>query len=658
MAKKASKQSKLSTEQQKDRDILVRLDKYFSSALNHPTWIAARENIIKCHKYKENEQWTAAELAELKKRGQPPTVNNQVKVTIDRMVGQFVKTRTRIGFRGRNPTDEPTANVLSDLFLYIKQNTQLEFEERDMVDDGFTGGFGVLEVAPIFDDMMKADIQIQHEDCLSIFPDPYSRKYDWNKDAKFICRAKWLDIEEAKELYPDKADQISAMMTDNHAGLLGGIDSFKKDSYVDAETQRIRVVECWYKVQEKQSMVLLGNGQSFDRKDISKEELEQIKASGMTYRIFDRIKSTLKVGVFSGGILFEHKETDRRYFPFVPYFAHRKKNGEPYSLIFIALTMQDAINKRESKALHLLNTNQTFYEEDAVVDENELATEIARPDGQVKLRRGGMERFKLEKNIDLAVTQFNMHNEAKNDYRRITGINPDAMGERSEVRSGIGIARKQAMTDVIITPLFDNIRRTRTILANVVLELIQKNFTEEMIFYITDNLDKSKYIAFDKNHIEAVKQGKFDTIIEDMPDTTTIQQEQFQTLGNLLPQILPFGPFWVKFLIQMSDLRDKEALLKQVEAASTPPPTDPKINLSLKWEELDPQEKAVFSAKMGMPELAQMEMMEGRQPAHVSKIQGDITKEMMKSDTQGEKMRSDTAREEMKGRQKEKAGSV
>jgi hypothetical protein len=651
---------KLSKSQKEDRDILVKVDGYFSSALNSPTWVSARENMMTCHKYKEGDQWTSEELTELKNRHQPPTVNNQVKVTIDRMVGQFVKTRTRIGYRGRNsPTDEPVANTLSDLFLYIRQNTQLEFEEREMVEDGFTGGFGVLEASVTFDDMFKPDIQIRHEDCFSIFPDPNSKRYDWNKDAKFICRAKWVDVDEAKELYPDKSIQISGMVTDNHAGLLGSIDSFKKDNYIDPQNERIRIVECEYKVLEKKTMLFFSDGTSVDSEDISTGQMKEIKASGREYRKIERLTHKMYVGVFSGGVLFEHKEVDRTYFKFIPYFADRKKSGEPYSRIFISLTMQDAINKRESKALHLLSTNQSIYEEDAVSNENELATEVARPDGQVKLRRGGMEKFRLEKNLDLAVTQFNMHNQAKSDYRQITGVNPDALGEKSEVRSGIGIARKQAMTDMIVAPQNDNIRRTRVILANVVLELIQKNFTEEKIVYITDDLNKSRTVSLSKDHIAAIKQSQYDVIVEDLPDVTTIQQEQLQTIGNLLPQILPFGPFWVRFLIQMSDLRDKEAILKQLEQASQPPPADPKINLTLQWTELPAEQQAAFAQKMGMPSLVQAIMANPQQPAHISKIQGEVSKEAMKGDVQHEKMKGDMQKEMMKGQmQKESVGSA
>ncbi len=582
--------TKVEAENKEQTDVLIRLDKYFTSALDHPTWTSWRDNAVKCFKYKEGDQWTPAEKKELKKRSQPETVNNQVKVTIDRMVGQFVKQRTRIGYRGRNAqTDQPVADVLSDAFLFVKQNNHLEYEEREQAEDGFTCGMGVLETAIDFDDLLEPQIRIHHIDTLEMFPDPYSRRYDWNEDAVFICRAKWVDMDEAQELYPAKKSMIRAALYDSSDGLLGDIDSFKNSNYIDADRHRIRVVECWYKTKEKESILLMPDGSTQNVTNKKESEIKKLLKVKKTRRI-DRLKHKMKMGMFSGGILFEHKEVDRDRFPYVPNFVHRKKSGAPYSLIEIALTMQDAINKRESKALHLLNTNQLLVERGTVRDKNEIQNEMARPDGFLEFEAGAIsnKRVQIEKNIDLAVSQFNLHNEAKSDFRKITGVNPDALGERSEVRSGVGIARKQAMTDIIIAPVFDNLRRSRIILAGNVLELIQKYWTERKLFYITDDLNATRQVVLNSSpeQTEAIKQSIFDVVVDDLPDTTTLQQEQFQNITNILPQILPFGPFWTTLLFQMSDIRNKDEIVKQIQAASGPPPPDPKISLSLQWAEI------------------------------------------------------------------------
>ncbi|HEY4715089.1 MAG TPA: hypothetical protein VIH31_01120, partial [Candidatus Paceibacterota bacterium] len=193
--------SKNGKETSSDQELLVQLDEWIRADIEHPTWVSWRENALKCFRYKENDQWTKKELAELEERGQPPTINNQISVTINRLVGQFVKIKTRIGYRGRNqPQDQSVAEALTDTFLYIRQANALEFEEVEMADNGFTGGFGVLETYVEFDDIGQPEIKVRSEDPFSIFPDGWSRRYDWNEDATRISRAKWMDAKDAQAM--------------------------------------------------------------------------------------------------------------------------------------------------------------------------------------------------------------------------------------------------------------------------------------------------------------------------------------------------------------------------------------------------------------------------------------------------------------------------
>lgn len=608
------------------------LDRRFQASLDHPTWRSFRDNAEKCFKYLEGDQWTAAELKELDKRGQPATVNNQVKVTVDRMIGQFVLQRTKIGYKGRNsPEDDPLANLLTDVFLYIKQNNNLEFEERDAATDGFTCGFGCLELFVTFDDDLQPEIRIRHEDVFNIFPDPYSRRYDWNEDATYVSRAKWVDLEEAKELFPSRARELNALF-EQPEGLVS-TDSFRNDNYIDSNRRRVRLIETEHKVKEKKTILLFRDGGRMENP--TTRQIREAEKSGREFRKFDRVESKLMSSTWTTNILFEEKDTKRKNFKWIPYYVHRKKTGEPFSLVLISLTMQDAINKRESKALHLLNSNQKLYERNTVKDKTELANESARPDGQMEVEPGALSnaRFQLIQNLELAATQFSMHQAAQQDFRTITGINPDARGEKSEVRSGIGIARKQAMTDLILTPMYDNWRRTRAILARAILELVQQNYTERKVFTITDDAGVSKGVTINGGPGTNIpNEATYDVIVEDQPDMLTTRQEQFALLGQILPGVLPFGPFWAEILIGLSDIRGKDDLIKKIREMSQPPPNEPKISLALQWTELTPDEKSVFAAKMGLSQLAEAEMRAGTDPAHITKAKVELEKAKIKEE--------------------------
>jgi hypothetical protein len=203
-----------------EKDLVVKLEDMFQSSLEHPSWREWRSTIAPtCFRYREGDQWTAAERATLKKRHQPEITNNQVSVTINRLVGQFVKQKVRIRYQGRNPkTDDLGAAALSDIMLFIRQVNGLEFEERDQIEEGFTSGFGCLEVGVTWNDAYEPEITITNEDGLDIFPDPMSRRYDWNADAKFICRVKLPHLDEAIELYPKKKKEFEALFNKANRG--------------------------------------------------------------------------------------------------------------------------------------------------------------------------------------------------------------------------------------------------------------------------------------------------------------------------------------------------------------------------------------------------------------------------------------------------------
>lgn len=620
------------------QDILEKLDRMFESALNHPTWTSWREHAVKCIRYKEGKQWTKEELAILKERKQPATVNNQVSVTVNHMLGQFIKTKTRTKLRGRNsPTDDKTASALSSALLFIHQNNDEEFEEREVAEDGFTTGFGCFETDVTFDTMANPEIRVRHVDSLEILPDPYSRRYDWNEDARFVCRQKWVNVDIAAELYPEHKRELRAFANGfNGAGELSGVDELKNNNYIDHEKHenQIRIVECWYKVQEKKILFIDDNGDVAQKDDLTKKQIAKIKKDGA--RELTRLETTMKIGVFTGNILLEHKETDITRFKYVPYFINRMKSGEPYSNILIALSMQDAINKRESKALHLLSKDRIFYEKGAIENKNVLADEMAQPDGQIEVSR--LDKILVDKNIELAVSQFSLHQSAKSDFKQIVGINPESLGEKSEIRSGVGIARKQAASGLTISPALDNFRKTRNILERNKIELIQKYWTQKKVFMVTDNLNNSKEIVLNANENEAaaLKQATFDVIQEEIPDTTTVQQEQFQTLSQVLPQILPFGPFWTRMLLQLSDIQNKEEILEQMADQGKPPPTTPNINISAQLSELSAEERAFFYQKMGSDEMAQLVAQSGKDSAHVVKAKVELQKESLRQEESDE----------------------
>ena len=629
--KEFSAEKDLSVEEQSK--LVTKLDNMFTYAADHPNWIRGRNNMIKCFQYREGEQWTAEELKELEDRHQPDTVNNQIAVVVNKLVGDLVSQRFRVGYVGRNaPVDEEVAKLLSDIFLYVRQSNDLEFEERDMAEDGFTCGFGVLDVYVTFDDLMQPEIKVRHEDPLIVFPDPDSRRYDWNEDARFVARARWWDIDEAVEVYPQQKAALKGLMHDG-AGLTGdmgtqlsSVDKFKGEHYVDEKKKRVRIIEVQYKKTKRENLLLIAGQGSRPYENVEEVAplIKQAKEQGREYRIIDRLNHDICVGVYAAGILLEHKVTAHKFFSLVPYYAYRRKTGEPYSLVTLALPMQDAVNKRESKALHLINTNQIIAEKSAVEDPAKVQQEAAKPDGYIEVKDGALrdQKFQINRNIELAQAQFSMHSRAIEDLYRILGMDPRMGQSTGEIRSGSGLQKKYAEGAKPILTLFDNVRRTRKVFARVVLDRVQKYFTDEKIFLITDDQNKSRTVGLTAPLLEKIKTGQYDAIAQDLDDNETVQQEQFAILTQTLPQILQFGPYWTKKLIQLSSIRDKEAIMKEMDELSGPPPIEPRMSVQVNLDALTPIERAAVWERAGAPDVAQA--VRAMQPMTTQEAKGSV----------------------------------
>lgn len=632
----------------KEAELVIKLDNFFQSSLEHPAWVNWRKNAQKAFEYKEGKQWSSMEEAELTKRKQPATVNNQVAVMLDWMAGKFVQNRTRIAYRGRNPEDDKLAEIYSKLFLHAAQQNDLQFEKKDMASDGFCGGFGCLETFVDFNDALQPQIRINHEDCFNIFPDPYSKKYDWNIDANFICRAKWMELDEAKELWSKKKKELDFLVGINpEEASAGGNSDFRKENYIDFKYKRVRPVEVWYKVKKKEVKLLTPDGRVIDVTGLSNSKLKLLRKEMPGSEILTKVRTLMKTATFIGDVLLEG-EQDSPYqhgmFPFIPYFVFRKKDGEPYSKVLIGMPMQDAINYREAKALVSLTQNQVFFEDGAVEDEDDLAKQLALSDGQIKIKRGYFDKVVVEKNTDLAVTHMSFHQQAILAFKQITGVNQEAFGEKSEIRSGIGIQRKQAATETNVSDPFDNLIRTDIILARIVQSLAKQYYKAPQVLTITDDLKATEAFSINNGEddtLNTAKEGLFDVVAETVPNTSTMQQEEFEYMLQYMPQINAMGPGFMKMAIQMSNLRNKDDHIAQLEQMQKEPPQKAKMNLSLTWGDLQPIEKAHFAMEMGSPELAEAIMQNPNPTLEETKIMLEKMKKDLDMRQAGEKHEMD-----------------
>lgn len=630
--------------QESDPDVVRRIVRMHAEAVSHPVWRAYREDACKAYRYREGDQWAPEEIAELEQRGQPVTTRNEIKSIIDRVHGQFIQTYATTTFLGRNtPSDDPTAAVLADLGRHTDQQSGYEFVEGEITKDTLTAGVGWLEIDITENALGEPMIYEGWEDPLSIFPDPYFRKQDLT-DMKFIGRSKWLDLEDAIALVPDKEAQLRSIVyghgyeLDQSYGIDPAVLNTPSYVFVDAERERVRPVEMWYRRKVKQYRVFTPDGSVVVTDPLSaKERRDLSKAFGAdAFSTKPIIGEQMWKGIFCAGLLLYHEPLPRNLFPFLPCFCDRKKNGQPFGLVKNLIPIQDAINKRESKAMNMFSNRRVIAEDGVVKDVASFQDENARADGFNEVERGAISqnRIIVQGNEDIGAGNLQMLQEAKNAMPRVSGVPEEAMGFNTQVRSGSGIARKQSMTNLVVNPIVLNLRAFRHAKASVQLQLMKVVYTAEMTFKVTDDPNKARLVELTSDTIAAMNERIYDFVITDSKDYETVRAEQLDMFFELWPKIASLGPAAAQVALMMTDIREKETLAKMLQQASQPAPEHPKMSMSFTWSDLSDQEKAFFAmSSMQSPELAQFLAQRAGDPAWMAKIKAEMAKTEVKEGT-------------------------
>ena len=623
-------------------EILTRLTQMFESAIDHTVAKKYRKLQSLAYKFYQGDQWTPQEEAELIERGQPVTVRNEIKPVIDRLRGQAMQTYQQVTFVGRNtPQDDAVAGALADIKRHIDQRNELEFIEGDMTEDGLVGGFGVYKVFAQRGPLGNMEIFKRYVDPLDIYFDPYSKHYDWNIKGKFIIEAPWMDIEDAVEAFPGNEAALRQCL--DGAGAFreaqDGVDASLRNSthqlFADPDRRRIRPAQVWYKRKLK-VFHILSEGSSFAiEQPLPSAQMPALESKLKELGLFTEVAyvDRMYVGIFCDNVLIHHDRSpnETNLFPYVPYWAEREKDGTPYGPVKNLIPINVVINKRESKAVNALSNRRIIAEENAVNDIEEARKEAARADGYVEVQEGALTQKKIiiGDNTDIGVPQLNLLQESKDAMQRM--VLPDvSLGRDSEVRSGIGIQRKQQAGNLGVQPLFHNLRRTRRIDARLTYDLIKQYVNEEITFAITDDLNAARTVTVTSDTVSKIKQFTYDVVVKDIPDYQTVREQQLDLLFTLFPQIAQF-PGLMKVAIQMSELREKEALMQLIDQAMQPKPEVPKTSLAMSYHELSAEEKAaVWATMFQRPEMAQIIMQD--QPGTVTeqKIEADLAKTKIK----------------------------
>ncbi len=508
----------------------------------------------KARRYYHHKQWTDAQIRVLEARKQPVITANRIQRKIDFIVG--VEQRMRRDPKGyaRTPLHTQAADVATAGLRYCCDVNRWEQIASDSAHDGMVSGIGVVWVGgEAGRDGIDPKIKLGQVE--RFFYDPRSAKFDFS-DARYLGVTIWIDLEEAKERWPDSEDRLEeAVDRANHLANLP-VDRDRAEQWADFENKRVRVVEIWEK---------------------KRGAWEFCMFTGDVY--------------LEGGPSPYHDEDGKPDCPYVAWSPYVDEKGDRYGLVRSMFSIQDEINHRRGKLLHMLNVRQTFGKTGVVEDVDRTKAEMARADGHVEIHGEWGVDFGIVDQSQQIQGQAELLAEAKAEIENI-GANPGLTGKGQGVDGASGRAlltqRDSGMTE--LSPVLDRLRDWKLRVYRKLWARMRHFWTGEKWIRITDEDDAPRFMGVNivddgagdfrigsvmtdeggqpQNFIQGqIAAIDVDIILEEGPDTITMTEELLQALSQLGPGAVP-----PEMLIELSNAPNKEKLLKQLEKAKAPPP--------------------------------------------------------------------------------------
>lgn len=459
-------------------------------------------------RYRHGAHYTSEQLAVYRKRRQPPVTYNEISRKINGTVGTIERERHDPKAFPRTPKHEDGAELATAVLRYVLDEQEWKAKSPIVGADGATEGIGGVEIIIEEGDRGDKEVGFDIVDPDGFFYDPRSVRLDFS-DARFMGIGKWMDLDQAKEMFPDKANELNALQDGSDLST----NSDREQKWFSSEGERVRIVDHWYQHKGK-----------------------------WCYCIYT---GQMKLMEGESYLIDEKKKTYCKFLMFSAYVDH---DGDRYGMVRQFKSAQDEVNARGSKGLHELNTRRIIAENGAFDDIEVARREIARPDGVVIRNKGFEAEFDDSAKMANITGQLQFLERAQSRIDTY-GPNLSLVGGEEKSLSGRATQFRMQAGMAELGPFLISYRGWKLRVYRALFNAIQKHWSAERWVRVTDDEGLAQFIQINGVQIDpqtgqptmvnAIGSLDVDIILDEGPDSITIAQETYDTLGNVLSSVGP-----------------------------------------------------------------------------------------------------------------------
>lgn len=598
----------------------------------------------KCDAFYRGDQWDQVDLAALEAEGRPALTINTILPTVNTVLGEQSTRRADVQFKPRRGGDQAVASVLTKLYMQIADNNKLDWVEQTVFSDGLImDGRGYFDVRMDFTDHVEGEIRITAKDPLDILIDPDAKEYDpktWNE----VFETKWMTLDEIEELYgKDKAESLR-FVAENGNGFGRDSIEYEETRYGKTDTSQdylgaaipgnedyrnvraLRVISRQYRKMGRADFFVDPN--TGDQREVPENWGEQkAKKFAKQYNLslISKVVRRVRWTVTCDKIVLHDDWSPYDDFTIVPYFAYFRR-GRPFGMVRNLLSPQEQLNKIASQELHIVNTTANsgwMVESGSLVGmtADDLEEHGAETGLVLEYNRGSTPPQKIMPN-QIPTGLDRISQKAALNIKTISGVNDSMLGSDGAEVSGIAIQAKQNRGVIMIQVPLDNLRKTRHYLAEKVLNLVQKFYTEQRVIQITNEDDPLKpreplvinEMTPEGRVVNDLTLGEYDVVIGTAPARDSFDEMQFAEALNLrqVGVAIPDDA-----IIEYSHLARKGELAKRIRMMTGVEQTPEQMEASAMQAEIAMQQVQLELARMQ----AEVQKLQSEAAINIAKVQ-------------------------------------
>lgn len=545
-----------------------------------------REKAIESYRMVSNEQWPDQDLAYMEEQKRPALTINKIFPQIMWLLGVQRQQRTEPKLLPFEPGDARRADLMGMLYKWVGGQSREATVDSLVFQDKTIAGVGYWKVGVDFEKSIEGELVWERLHPLSVFPDPNFLDSGWEK-ADYVQQATWLTIEAAIDIWPEHKDRIRRRYGEwiNEASTQGsqsrGGGDFAGDSlsdertFWDPETQRIRVVECWYNTRVNVTVAMdRAAGQVI-------EDPEQVKAlrqdplAQMQYNFIKRSVRRVYVAHYVDDILLDDGPSPYRtqefpIFPSIGYYFWRR----PFGIVEVLKDLQREHNVRRSTMVEMVRRASLsgFFNDEAKGAKTEDITAYAAGVGKV-INHRGIQPTEIRP-PELPQTLVFLDQRSDQDMRAVTNIHSELLGNTSQrFVSGRAVQARQQSGLAVQEPLLESFKFDKEQAAKMMVSLIQQFIGPARAARILGSVVAREpegpeaqllgpEMAIDEiqDLLSSTFDEKWDIVIGEKPWEPSAKQ---QVLSALLDLLEKFGPDSVPPDMIVDALRDAGVLTEE-----------------------------------------------------------------------------------------------